>query len=394
MSVQIFESPQDQRVLPETAMGVSALFQILASRLSPSPPPSSTQSAASTSTAAAITPEPRKSITSQNRDSQQSYAAILASHRIKVRDFAYESTLPPVRPVRLLQIQPEPRSFKRMRRDVEDDDVFNPGSSSQQTGGRGSSKKSKLGREVTEPDIQPTAPPPTRARGFANFADHNYSLGSQLIHSQQTEWSQPPPQFDDESQESEAYIDTPIVTPNGSLQWRVADNSNIPASQLDTESQANTPELFSYSQLGLPQPNFSQQTSQREELSPPKNIQGSSSISSSPPPSPIQSLRDSLHDPSLRVPHYPSPLRYSSSAQCNRSPKSSPKQHSPDTSPQIQSPRYHLRKRPAIAIVSPTKLSIRGRRTTTEPAPAPRHRTLINAISNYSANAESISTYM
>lgn len=316
---------------------------------------SSTQSAASTSTAAATIPEPRKNV---NRDSQQVHAAVLASYGIKVRDFAFESTLPPVRPVRLLQIQPEPRPMKRIR-DGEEGDVFFQNSGSQDGEG-GSSKKQKLGREVTEPDIQPAAAPPTRARGFANLADYDHSLESQLIQSQQTEWSQPPLQYDDESQESEPYIDTPIVTPNGSLQWRVIDNSNIPESQLDTESQANAPELLSYSQLGLPQPDFSQQeTSQSEELSPLKLTQSSSSVLSSPPSSPIPPPQDFHPGPSSRAPHYPSPLRYSSTTR--RSSNPSPEQYSSHVSPPIQTPRYHLRKRPSITASSPTKSSARGR---------------------------------
>ncbi|ETW82426.1 hypothetical protein HETIRDRAFT_408790, partial [Heterobasidion irregulare TC 32-1] len=53
----------------------------------------------------------------------------LAQHNIKVRDFAYESVLPPIPPIpRLRSVQAGPRPLKRLKRshgpDMDDDDPF------------------------------------------------------------------------------------------------------------------------------------------------------------------------------------------------------------------------------------------------------------------------------
>lgn len=112
------------------------------------------------------------------------HADTLARLGIKARDFAYESTLPPIRPYRVRQVQP----------------------------GLGDGKSSvpkgpKLERQATEPDLSAISPP-SCTRAFANLNDY----------------------FD--NREPNTYIDTPSVTPDGSLEWEVAGNNSVPALQL------------------------------------------------------------------------------------------------------------------------------------------------------------------
>jgi hypothetical protein len=305
------------------------------------------------------------STAAQARESQQPDVATLASYGIKVRDFAYESTLPPVKPVHLLprQIQPGLRPLKRIRGGEVEDEFSQPTAGSAGEGEGSSSKKSKLERTVTEPALLPGIPP-TRERGFVNLDDYDLATDSQLIiNSQQSDLpeSQPPALYF-ESQDSEPYIDTPFVTPNGSLQWPVADNSAIPASQLDTASQEATLEPLSYSQLGF---------SQVDESSQQQVSRTSSSVLSDPPTSPIPCPPDHLPGPSTRAPSSPSPLRFPATT-LPRSSNPSPESHSPSASPIPPIPRYYLRKRTVVKPPpSPTKSAPRTRR-----AVLPKHLTV------------------
>lgn len=190
----------------------------------------------------------------QVHESQQPDAEKLVSYGIKVRDFAYESTLPPVKPMYLLphQIQPGLRPFKHIRaNDVED--VFSQPTARNPVEGEGnSSKKSKLECMVTEPVLR-LGILLTHKRGFVNLDDYDPASDSQvIINSQQSDSaaSQVPALYF-ESQESESYIDTPFVMPHGLLQWPVADNSSIPPSQLDMTLQEAILEPLTYSQLGF-----------------------------------------------------------------------------------------------------------------------------------------------
>lgn len=275
----------------------------------------------SSSMAAATSSKP-PSTAPQDRDPQwKTHVDAMAKLGIKVRDFAYESTLPKVRTIHThVQVQPGP--MKRTRGEGEAKE-----SSS-------SSKKAKLERMITEPDIQ-SINPPVRARGFANLDDYEPETESQLIgvSSQQSDWpsSQPPPTYFD-SQDSEPHIDTPLVTPNGSLQWRVLNNSSVPASQLDAALQNTLPELFSY---GPPQPK--DRTGLVGELTPMSSL---SSIFSDPPTSPIalperRKSRAFFTAPKHAPPLHPSPR-----------PVNPPALAGSSLSP-ISVPRYQLRKRPA-----------------------------------------------
>jgi hypothetical protein len=346
---------------------MSAFFKILASKIPSSPhpvsqgrgvyttnpqvnpdimcPKPSTQPLTSTSAIAGSASKPPSSAP-QVRESQQLDAATLASFGIKVRDFAYESTLPPVKPVHLLprQIQPGLRTLKRIRDGEVEDVLSRPTAGSAEKGEGSSPKKFRLERTVTEPVLE-TGVPPTRARGFANLEEYDPTTDSQLIiNSQQSDLaaSQPPPLYF-ESQDSEPYIDTPFVTPNGSLQWPVANHSAIPASQLDTSSQEAAPEPLSYAQLGF---------SQEDEPSQRQVSRASSSVLSDPPTSPVPFPSDRLPGPSTRTPTRPSPLRFSATA--SRSSNPSPEPRSAHASPTPPTARYHLRKR-TVAKPPPTR---------------------------------------
>lgn len=309
-------------------------------------PKSSIQSLALASTAAGTSSKPPSAI-APNRDSQQALDDLLASYGIKVRDFAYESTLPPIAPVRFLPRQIQP-GLKRVRQGEEENPFIQ--SPPRDTGAEGSNfiKKLKLGREVTEPDLQSSSLPPTRARGFTNLDDYDHSTESQLIStSQQSDWpSQPPLQYDD-SQEFEPYIDTPLVTPNGSLQWPVANTSSIPASQLDTASQDAASELLSYSQLGFTHPD---ESSQQESTT-----IGSPALPESPlPPRPgacSSTLPYSLGSPS--------PLPRPTVAPIQALNALAPPHPSASLS---TAPRYHLRQR--VIPSPPIKQTSKSRRNT------------------------------
>ena len=173
--------------------------------------------------------------------SEQPSVAMLASLGIKVRDFAYESKLPPVQPIyrHPRQIQPAVvrTILKRQWTETGENDPLSQSSSQPET------SQKKLERTSTEPVI---SEPSARTLGSMTIDDSEHD--SPPIDSQQM----PPPIF--KSQESEPYIDTPLLTPKGSFQWPIPDTSNvpaspIPASQSDTGSQATAPEAPSFSQL-------------------------------------------------------------------------------------------------------------------------------------------------
>ncbi|KAK0242919.1 hypothetical protein EDD85DRAFT_813159 [Armillaria nabsnona] len=157
----------------------------------------------------------------------------LARLGIKVRDFAYESKLPPIPPFRRKPVQSVMKSPKRLHRfgeeDIDNEDVFSVG------------ERPKLQRVDTEPVIE--EPASQRMPAYSDLT----RLPPLLLPSSQ------PPIHD--SQESEPYveIDTPLVTPNGSLNWGVKNTSSIPTSHLDAVSQATVPDLISMTQLALAQ---------------------------------------------------------------------------------------------------------------------------------------------
>jgi len=138
----------------------------------------------------------------------------------------------------------------------------------------------------------------------------------------------PPSNF--ESQESEPYVDTPPVTPRGSLHWPVPDTSNTPASQLDTETQTTAQEL-----------EFSPAS---DTLFSPKRPPTSS------PSSPLASaLSLASIDDSLRLSKTPPRFaRGKTAGSLDQRPVDLAHDVHASTSPRVLAMRYHLRKRPTV----------------------------------------------
>jgi hypothetical protein len=178
--------------------------------------------------------------------SEQPSVALLASLGIKVRDFAYESKLPPIQPIyrHPRQIQPAVvrTTLKRQWAESGEDDFFS------QSGSQPETSQKRLERTSTEPAIPPV-PDSTDTDDY----DSLYTDSQQPNNFPE---SQQMPLSVFESQESEPYVDTPLVTPKGSLQWPVADTSDIPASQLDAESQSTALEPGSHSLFTFSDPSI------------------------------------------------------------------------------------------------------------------------------------------
>ena len=227
--------------------------------------------------------------------SEQPSVALLASLGIKVRDFAYESKLPPIQPIyrHPRQIQPAVvrTSLKRQWAESgEDDDFFSQPESSQK----------RLERTSTEPAIPP-APDSTDIDD--NLNDSLYAESQQPNNYPE---SQQLPLSTFESQESEPYVDTPLVTPKGSLHWPIADTSDNPASQLDAESQSTAREPASLSLFKLPDTSFFPKPPATPTSPSPlaplasalslASIDDSSKISKSSPPRPVSPDLDAICD--------------------------------------------------------------------------------------------------
>jgi hypothetical protein len=306
------------------------------------------------------------STTAQNRpilpiQSDQPSIATLASYGIKVRDFAYESTLPPIAPIPRVprQVQPGPRPLKRARKEYDNDEDTPSSLPSQPQAGpsagagvktaAGSRKSKPLERKVTEPasDSDSTKLPSTHGRVFTGLDSYDPPARKPLRshHStiQYPAGTPPPltsqshdnldlhPPSEHASQVDEPYIPTPQVTPNGSLHWPVPscfldDNSQspIPCTGLDLASRAsmtNELPLRDKSSVNLLFPPVTQSPS----LLPPPHIV-------------------------LSKPVAPSSARQRTSSSPIPAPKPSPPS-SPGSPPQ----RYHLRKRPAAPPKSPSR---------------------------------------
>ncbi|KAH0839831.1 hypothetical protein J3R83DRAFT_778 [Lanmaoa asiatica] len=171
--------------------------------------------------------------------SQQPSPELLMSLGIKVRDFAYENTLPAIVPVPRVprQVQPAPRALKRLQRDWDDKEgPLNSLSPVQPLSGqRGSKKPRSLERKPTEPLQEPVVQytrtleritvkrvcsiitPPPRTRLSASPPTSPLTPPLSHIASQETEFVQAPPAL-------------PFVV-------HVDDTGMIPASQLDSDSQ-------------------------------------------------------------------------------------------------------------------------------------------------------------
>ena len=149
------------------------------------------------------TSTPRRAV----RRDRQPTVAQLARLGIKVRDFGYENTLPPVRTVprrQPQQIQPGVVRFPRQENQKETQHQR------QSQGGR-----QPLVRVDTEPFLGVEAgPAPSIPRELGGFFQID-----EPVHSGSPGNFQPPVSFPPQ-QEPGSLIPTPTVTPNGSLQWR------------------------------------------------------------------------------------------------------------------------------------------------------------------------------
>ncbi|KAG6817863.1 hypothetical protein H0H87_001695 [Tephrocybe sp. NHM501043] len=283
------------------------------------------------------------------------HAVLLAELGIKVRDFAYESKLPPVQPYRVRQIQPGPRPLKRVTRDggADEEDIFQTSSKAEAS----SLKKPRLEREDTEPDMTQHQVNPARARGFVNI--NNYVPQTPSCSQSQPPWFSQPSSQPLESQESEPYVVTPIVTPNGSYQWpEVNTTSDVPASQLDTESQSNDPLLLTYSQFGMVEPESQPdiQVSEAEVM----DTTGTGLVGKLTPMSSLSSIGSDA--PASPLPLVPRTSNFAISGRDSplTSFFTSSASHTRPTTPPAPASRYQLRRRPIPpSPQSPTKTGTR-----------------------------------
>ncbi|EIW82291.1 hypothetical protein CONPUDRAFT_153175 [Coniophora puteana RWD-64-598 SS2] len=266
-----------------------------------------------------------------NNSAHQPSPAWLAQQGVKVRDFAYENPLSPIAPVPRLprQIQPAPNGLKRRRSSQEDAEAENSAHASSPRRRRLSNAKvsssvkkpTSLERKKTEPleEEEDSSPNPSPSL-HATHSSRLHVRGRRLnLVRQPTEpliretpgFPTTPlmPAFIPQSQASD-WVDTPLITPEASMELDVEDASCIPASQLDMESQAPIMDAYSYSQLGM-SPGFSQPVD-----SPVQRTGSPFHPSNASPPSPSQSLetpnssplsmsRRSTFQASIRLPERP-----------------------------------------------------------------------------------------
>ncbi|KAI0353040.1 hypothetical protein OH77DRAFT_1497536 [Trametes cingulata] len=307
--------------------------------------------------------------------------ALLATYGIRVRDFAYENTLPPVTTVPRFSVQrqPRPRTLKRTRdmlegyNDGEESDVEDPSIprtwyiDSSGTGvGRSSRYRKRaqgLTRTLTEPadEIPPSQGLNTREGGFA--LPHSQRPYSPVPSSQPqgmpfpttphrpdrqaqatslsplaiaTNVSPSQASHQGESQETESWVDTPLVTPNGSLQWPTVENTSaLPASQLESV----LPQYANEEEVTLSQLGFSPERSQPQRPAVP--------FAPSPAGTPSRQRQGAQLPPPAEFRHRtpsPSKSRHASASPSRRSPRLGQAEARQEQRP--GSPRYHLRQRP------------------------------------------------
>lgn len=331
-------------------------------------------------------------------------AEIMAVYGIKVRDFAYECVLPPIPPVRRPRpMQTGPRPLKRSRPEEADNDVFTGNGVLQPSAELATAEAKATPSKLTEKRQSPEPPQkravtPTRATNLGPLSQRaqNNSPGpsqpprtpprrtrtplhrgqplqrspafhedlfSQASQSQSQYYSQSQPPLIVDSQPLSQDTDSQsLVTPYSS-QMIVTETSDVPASQLDRESQLPVPEDISYSQLGLRISPDSQPDSQMS--SPPRTRDSPlPSLRSMRSGSPSPSIKRALGGKNMRTPFRtpsavptsngrpsgskkpntqastPSPDTTSSPPPAASSPNDTPAPSSPPP------PRYYLRKRP------------------------------------------------
>ncbi|KAF5364338.1 hypothetical protein D9756_000189 [Leucocoprinus leucothites] len=346
--------------------------------------------------------------------SEQPSVSKLLELGVKVRDFAYESTLPPVPTVYLQprQIQPS------VPKDVNDpNDPHYVLEEERKKKVYTFESTRKIQRTPTEPVLETELlPPPRRTFPKIKRTDALLDLGSQFDSQPQSQpmpsypvlpyditntpqaASQPIPGLTSDSQQTEPWVDTPIVTPSGSRQWpekskatsltpstattqpKVAATSasTSMASEMNSIADSDShmpsePETMSYSRMGftrldsqapildgsatespmpITQSHDHQQSSQKRALTPtpvtgcvrstPTRVGGTPLAPTSPvEPSPARDL------PSFSNSASPAPLNVRSPISPTAGPSKLPSSpgHSSLSTSVSTSPRYNLRNR-------------------------------------------------
>lgn len=306
-------------------------------------------------------------------EKQERIARLLVESGIHARDFAYESTLPPIAPVRHVRQQIQPGALRRGGEFAGEEDDHEPQTfyCDAETGGttvglRPRKRKRPIERTPTEPvDEEPSQGPCPLSGGPLRLSQRRHwgaDLAPRLLATPRkpfhpvasTPISSPgnrnthspsQPGVQGTSQESE-WIDTPLVTPNGSFQWPVADSSDVPASQLDSASQLPVPEDVTFSQLGF----SSQRTPQR---TPNRGRVHDRAVLCSPIRAPVFAAADasttSASPEALPPPPQPLPPREQSPA---GSPRKRRRKDNTEAARDTPPSRYFLRER----AVAPTRL--------------------------------------
>jgi hypothetical protein len=344
------------------------------------------------------------------RQSEQPTVAMLTELGIKVRDFAYESTLPPVPTVYLQprQIQPS------VPKDVNDpNDPHYVLEEERKKKVYTFQSTRKIERTPTEPVLESDLlPPPRRSFPKIKRTDAQLDLGSQ---SQPQLQSQPAPTHPTltyditntsfsasqpvhgqpaHPRQAGTWVDTPVATPNGSLQWPPAktmdDKSPIPPPQLEsTRTDSRNPlssELMSYFQMGLADSNLRPQSSgtRAPNLSRSSNVMGR--VPTTTPGHTSSAGWECVEPKGLS----PSVSHTSLIPTYKRSPLSEP-----PPSASTVSPRYYLRstKRRAESSLPPSSTrSSRRPRPQRAPSKTVNPSIPVSAISAHKASSNVIST--
>ena len=338
-----------------------------------------------------------------------------AKYDVKVRDFAYQNTLPPVAAVPYIrrQVQPAVRTLKRGTHaydeyDEEDEDEdtgrytfsidWDSVGCSRPPARNCKRKQSKLLRRTsTEPCDESQAVPSQRrmlpAPGSMQPRGHNVaapgpSTSSQLrLQTPCAGGSQPlplDPAADSQAgpwqdADSEPWIDTPLVTPNGSLQFRVKDTSAMPASQLDRALQLPAHrEDITFSQLDLSPGPSQLGPSQLHAI--PTDTSPSSPPRTVPPVRRRWSLTPSRRANRSPSPVPPFPLRASIDILAEKIPAAV------DEIPENQAPRHRLREQPP-AEPRPAKRARRGAGPAETQAPAAPTRRSMRLLNRAAGSA-------
>ncbi|PCH40872.1 hypothetical protein WOLCODRAFT_16734 [Wolfiporia cocos MD-104 SS10] len=207
-------------------------------------------------------------------DPQQQFAKLLSDNGIKARDFAYESTLPPIPSVPYIRVQyPDLPRGRRATEEEQDDyegktfyiDAETGGST---TGLPPKSKPRTIERTPTEPLLEEELRVPVRSLkrtiGGATMLKREPAFTglspallasprrpAQALANTLGEGCSPQPELEGTSQETEAWGETPLVTPIGTPQRPIIVTSAVPESQINTLSRLPQVDGIAHPHLGL-----------------------------------------------------------------------------------------------------------------------------------------------